>query len=117
MSTVRKPERLHEVADFYDYLKHLTTLSTGSVVVLVTFAEKFTKAPKWNFLFGVSLSFFLASVVFSLVCMLFVLSARRYEDHEPDWENNIIISTFLLTGFCLIIGVLSLTIFGILNAV
>lgn len=113
--TNKTPTQLHEVSDFYDFLKHLTTLSTGSVVVLVTFAEKFTNAPNWKFLFGVSLIFFLASVISSQICMLFVLSSRRYKEREPDWENNTIIGSFLFTALFLVIGVLSLAIFGIIN--
>ena len=39
---------LEKVPNFYDYLKHLTTLATGSVVLLATFAEKFPAAASWR---------------------------------------------------------------------
>jgi len=31
--------------NFYDYIKNMTTLSTATLIVLITFTEKFAKVP------------------------------------------------------------------------
>ena len=110
-----KPTRLHNVEQFYDYLKHITTLSTESLLLLVTFAEKFAQAGRMKSLFAVGVAFFLASIVSCLISMLFVLSSKRYEHPEPNWENNTIIISFFLAVVCLLGGVLSMATFGIVN--
>jgi hypothetical protein len=61
---------LAKVPNFYDYLKHLTTLATGSIVLLATFAEKFPAASSWRLLLRVAMAAFLLSVLFT-----FILSA------------------------------------------
>ena len=57
----------------YDTCKHLTTLNTGSIVVLATFLEKFFPKPKdreWDFLVAVVFSAFITSMVSSVATML-----------------------------------------------
>lgn len=49
-----------------DFLKHLTTLSTGSIILMVTFLEKLFANPEWRFLVGISLIAFTLSIVGSL---------------------------------------------------
>ncbi len=103
------------VLDFYDYLKHLTTLSTGALVILVSLAKNFSSDSGSKKAFVLSLVFFLAAVISSVVCMLFVLSGRRYIDSPPLWERIINFGAFLSTLVCLIAGLVNLTIFGISN--
>ncbi len=57
----------------YDLFKHVTTLSTGSLLLLATLLDKFFKAPEWSFLIGVTFTAFLISLVGSLALM-FTLS-------------------------------------------
>src|SRR5689334_1487014 len=75
------PKPLIKEQSFYDYLKHITTLSTGSIVLLATFAEKFPKDAAWRPLLGVAMGGFLASVLAALVCMFF--SIRHRSEEEP----------------------------------
>lgn len=56
----RKLESYRAERDFY---KHLTTLSTGSVILIATFLEKVFPNPEWTELVNVSLSGFAVSVV------------------------------------------------------
>ena len=56
----RKLESYRAERDFY---KHLTTLSTASVVLIATFLEKVFPNPEWTDLVNVSLSGFAISVV------------------------------------------------------
>ena len=48
---------------FNDYIKHLNTLSTGSILLLVTFLEKIFTNPHYKWLVIVSLICFLLSVI------------------------------------------------------
>ena len=108
---------LYEVPDFYDYLKHLTTLSTGSLVVLATFVQNSSSPRRSVLIFGLSVVCFLISVVSSIMCMLFTLSWRRYTDNNsaPSWEGSAIAVLFMVTAFTLFLGILFLAIFGVAN--
>jgi hypothetical protein len=56
----RKLESYRAERDFY---KHLTSLSTASVVLIATFLEKAFPDPEWKFLVNISLGGFAVSVV------------------------------------------------------
>ena len=63
-------ERYGEMGRF---LGHVTTLSSGSIVVLATFAEKFSgKGPTW--LLAVSAVGFAAAIALGLVCWICTIS-------------------------------------------
>jgi heme/copper-type cytochrome/quinol oxidase subunit 2 len=108
---------LQDVAEFYDYLKHLTTLSTASLLFLATFAEKFAKTPHWRFLFKLTIVCLLFAVILSLACMFFTISSKRYEEDDglPDWEKSAMAATFLLAVMSLLLGILSLAVFALIN--
>ena len=56
----------------FDFLKHLTTLSSGSILVLITLAEKFfTNSPFRNVLF-IALAAFGWSILFALFSMIII---------------------------------------------
>jgi hypothetical protein len=103
--------------NFYDFLKHLATLATGSVVLLAAFAEKFPKDASWRFLLGYSMGAFLVSIFSSIVCAFCSLGFKTYEVHdEPDKKVlKIIFISFLVTAVFLLAGLLSLGIFAIKN--
>lgn len=54
---------------YYDFFKHLTTLSTASLLLLATLLEKFFKAPSWTVLIGVTFFCFFVSLVSSVLSM------------------------------------------------
>lgn len=56
----RKLESYRAERDFY---KHLTTLSTASVILIATFLDKVFPNPEWRDLVNISLSGFAVSVV------------------------------------------------------
>ena len=112
----RVSSHLAKVPNYYDYLKHLTTLATGSIVLLATFAEKFAAASSWRLLLKVAMAAFLLSVLSSLVSMFFTLSVQRREDEAvPAWETGTIAATFILSAVALFAGVLSIALFAIRN--
>jgi hypothetical protein len=98
-----------------DYLKHLTTLSTGSILIIVTFLEKLFKQPQWKFLVPVSLSCFLFTVLTSLLAMSLTMAlAEESIDNNSPWENVRIGSTYVsLCSF--FIGLLALVVFSVKN--
>ena len=103
--------------NFYDWLKHLSTLATGSIVLLATFAEKFPKDASWRFLLGASMAAFLISVLSSISCALFSLSASRYDEEEdtPTWEKVVVSVTLIMTAVFLTGGLAALGVFAIKN--
>lgn len=56
-----------------DHLKHLTTLSTGSILLEVAFLEKFFPHPKWKALVIASLLLFACSVILAVISMEAIL--------------------------------------------
>jgi hypothetical protein len=62
-----------------DYVKHITTLSTGSLLLLATFLEKIFVKPVWKPLIGVCFGFFVLSIL-GCVVMLTILIALRGPD-------------------------------------
>jgi len=50
-------------------MKQLITISSGSILIVITFLEKFVKHPRWNFLVLISVFGFLACIVASLKMM------------------------------------------------
>jgi len=112
-----KKGHIFQNQNFYDYSKHLTTLSISALVFLVTFADKFADKPTWPFLFIGSIISLLLAVVVSIVAIFFILSANRYDNSDdiPNWESTISIVAFLLQALFLITGLFQLAIFTTRN--
>jgi len=70
---------------FYDAFKHLTTLSTASLLLLATLLEKFFKAPLWTALIGVTFCALVVSLIAALSAMLAygsIIHSGRDKDAE-----------------------------------
>jgi hypothetical protein len=62
----------------FDVCKHLTTLCTGSILILVALLEKLLQNPRWKLLIVVSFGGFILSIIYSVVTMLDIsMSLRR----------------------------------------
>lgn len=71
----------------FDFCKHLTTLSTGVLVVTMAIAKTVTKDPQYKYLLIVAFAFSLACVYFSLAGMVrsfFLSRFERGDDSEDD---------------------------------
>lgn len=55
-----------------DYVKHISTLSSGSIVVLATFFEKLADL-RFKALVGISMAFLASSILLSCVSMLWLM--------------------------------------------
>lgn len=103
----------------YDAVKHITTLCTGSILILVTFLEKLFTNPSWKWLVSVTFGLLLFSIIGSLYAMMHIASAVRDVTHVAAYsreggERAILIFTILsYVGF--ICGIISLIVFAIRN--
>jgi len=52
------------------FLKHLTSLSTGSIIIIVAFLEKIFNNPEWKYLVGISIVLFLVSIIGCVIAHL-----------------------------------------------
>jgi hypothetical protein len=102
---------------FFEYLKHLATLSTGSIVLIATFLEKVSNHPQWKTAVVVSLFGFIVSVICSIVyyslALYYFPGVAELEDGSH-WGKAMTFS--LVTAWIgMLIGLVSLSIFAIKN--
>jgi len=105
----------------HDHTKHLTTLSTGSIVVLVTFYEKLAATPSWTPLVIVALVAFVCTILAATLSQILLLpmSEPVHQESTPArglWAESPPLVIFLLASWlAFIIAVISLGVFGVRN--
>lgn len=98
----------------YDTYKHLTTLNTGSILLLVTFLEKLFERPMWKGLVIVAFCSFLTSILASLVVMNVTTGfIREMEIEKKDERLGGALVSIALLSFLL--GIISLVSFAVKN--
>ena len=81
--------RLEGFKQFHDSLKHLTTLNTAAIGLVVIFIEKLFPAPQWKPLVLVSLRLLVVSLFFSVSAMLFqAIETIQKEAAEAEYRND-----------------------------
>lgn len=97
----------------YDAFKHVTTLSTGSLVLLSTLLQRFIQAPKHMWL--LSLTFIDLTV--TLVSSLFMMIAVSAIMAKPKYVLSQAFAAFAFYGtlFFFILGIVSLALFALIN--
>jgi len=102
------------IEQLVEYIKHFTTLSTGSILLLATFLEKLFANPKWKFLAAISFGGFIISVVASVVAYTYLLD--EYPETEEKSEDPLgVVVSLLFTWLGFLLGITSLTILSIRN--
>ena len=101
----------------FDYIKHLTTLSTGSVVVLATFLEKIFQTPQWKQLAAISIFCFTASVIASIITYTFYFLSFPTGKPVPIWAGTTGTYSLIITWISFIAGVILWTIFTMKNMI
>jgi hypothetical protein len=100
-----------------DIMKHLATLSTGSIVLLATFLEKLFSHPSWRILVVIALVGFTASiigtVVWQVLSLLHVSAVRSRRAGLVASRVSVPVIAAALGGF--FIGVGALAVFAIRN--
>ncbi|CAM3893862.1 MULTISPECIES: hypothetical protein [Pseudoalteromonas] len=100
----------------YDVMKHLTTISTGTLVILVSFLTKVFSQPEWVYLIPVVMVSFLISIVSSLFSMLYISDAiQKVEMNEntKTYAQN----SYLVAGGSFIMGIIMLIVFATKNLI
>lgn len=94
----------------FDAMKHLTTLSIGSILILVALLEKLFRSPRWRVLLATSFLSFIFSILMSVRLMVFLAGhvARRTDSETTSLIRfyRLAILSFLLAIFCFVSFVL-----------
>ena len=100
-----------------DLYKHLATLSTGSVLLLVTFLEKLFARPSWKPLVAVALVAFLVAIVAALGMQLMsVVHVDSHERMRDRLTNPLLAGSFVVLGFgSFLVGIGALVAFALKN--
>lgn len=105
----------------FEAMKHLTTLSAGSIVLMVTFLERlFNTNREWIGLVGLALVCFVASIVCAVssmtkqpIVMTLLVVAKKMDDVEPQALRQHKIERIAFVTF--LIGIISLVLFALKN--
>jgi len=101
---------------YFDLLKQVTTLSTGSAILIATLVDRLFHEPKWKGFVALSLLGFLVALGFSVAGMLGYASKVRLSNprsYEEVRDRGLASSVIALMGF--FVGIASLALFASLN--
>ena len=114
-STVEEtPDTRQFLSQGFEFFRHLTTVNTAILVLLVVFVEKLFRTPAWQFLFPISIVFFLISLIASLVGMWYVTTLSSVQS-ALQWEIDAAAGTGLAAIISFIIAMISFVFFAIRN--
>jgi hypothetical protein len=85
--------RLERVKCSIDYVKHLTTLSTGALILVSAFSEKLFPHPRYGFLITLMVIGFLAAILGAVTIHTLLLASFPPRKSQTPWEEK-------LMGFC-----------------
>jgi hypothetical protein len=117
----KKPWNIEFVKLMYDYLKHITTLCTGSILVVVAFYEKASLYLSWRLLLKLSLVAFVVSIISSTVALLEITTLSDPEfstkgSEEGLWGHSKPATiAFVLTWGAFVFALVLLIVFGFKN--
>jgi len=112
-STTTSTEFLKAVSDHF---KHITTLSSGFILVMVAFLEKFFAKPEWKPLVIVAFVFFALATLFSVIAQIFFIDLmRRPQVHVTESNEGITAGVTLAAWGSFLVGILSLIAFSVKN--
>ena len=69
----------------FDHLQHITTLSTGSIVVLVAFLHEVFKQPEWKWAVAVAIVAFGISIVSCVAAQAGAIETTTSEEDLTTW--------------------------------
>ncbi len=97
---------------FFDLMKHTTTLSTGSVLLVIAFIELFKQEdPEWIWAIMAVYVLFVASILGALLAMLIMSRAVQKDFHTSDFEQGVGILATIFSILCFVGGIASLVAF------
>ena len=108
--TLLESEKLH-----FDAMKHLTTLSSGSVLLLATFLEKFSKGLVWRWLLAATFGCFFLSMLSSVSSMLQSANYVRHTGRIARLERGVRETIYYFSVITYLLGIVSLVFFVMKN--
>src|SRR5919205_2269923 len=114
--TPRQKAHLEGHKLLYDALKHLTTLSTGSILLLTTFLKEiFQDNRRCEVLIPISLWLFILSIIFSVITMIILSDSVFRFKERMEMGSRKGSFTFKISLGAFIIGISVLVIFATVN--
>lgn len=99
----------------FDFVKHLTTLTTGTVVLLTTFARGVFKSPEWEFLIPVAFGSFAIATIALVLAAFGLLYSIRHPDGVPAGAQAFTALSTLVGMLAFGIGLVGLSAFATKN--
>lgn len=101
----------------FEFLKHLTTICTGSILLIVAFLEKLFTQPEWKALVAVALCSFVASITLCAFSQVTIID-KASENKSLSLRESVqawTVGLLLLALLAYVIGILCLVAFGLKN--
>lgn len=117
----KPPERTDDISAtgyklIFDLFKHLTTLSTGSLLLTIGFIDKLFPQHQWGSLIVVVFVAFFITVVASFISML-ITSYAVSRNYESNTESKIYALAATIAILSFIIGIICLIVFFFKNSI
>lgn len=101
-----------------DYIKQITTLSTGSILLLTAFLEKLFSRPAWKLAVVVAFVGFLSSVVGAILAHTMLVESKQFfvsENVPPTSTGRLFLTSLVVMWGGFLIGMTALGIFAVRN--
>jgi uncharacterized membrane protein YcfT len=101
----------------FEYLKHLTTICTGSILLIVAFLEKLFNQPQWKPAVAIALCSFVISIALCAISQLTIIDKAsekksvKLRGTVQNWTVGLLLSALV----SYLIGVVCLVAFGLKN--
>jgi len=92
----------------HETFKHLTTVSTGSILILATFLDRLAKAPELKWLIPLAFAALMVAAYTSVVEMFRISHRRVLQKRERKWRPTLVA---ILSCGCFMVGMLCLSVF------
>lgn len=115
----QQPDKLSEVEfakNTIDYLKHITTLASGTLVLMAAFLNRFHDVIGKPLITG-SIAALAACIFLSSITMLALLAHAKHEDLRTEKGRHFLSRTLTFTVICFVLGMWMLGMSMILNVV
>lgn len=101
----------------YDFLKHIITLCTGSILLLSAFLPKLNPQMEYGFLARLSLGGFIISMLACLLASSVIILRAEEGDftHTKGWEATVETASFYGGAVVFLLSIASLAIFVCVN--
>ena len=100
---------------YFETCKHMTTLSTASVLLLITFIEKIFTNPKWKIFVVLAFASFILSIFLSIAAMFNFAETIKNFGRVSRIQSRKTYRTYYFSTFLFLFGIFSLVIFTLRN--